>query len=513
MKFFPLFVLLIMFSVVHGQMNLHFIEQNSVEIGIDSTFGKLQSLECIIDSIKVDYDAENNNINLSNLKPSTVFTLCATFEKNGLIEIFEKTIITKSSSSGDIKVYFNNPIDTSFRKSDYKPHGTQFGELQIVLREVIRNAKTTIDFAAYNTNELFVVNELIDAHNRGVRVRVITDDETSNTGWNSGVPFPIVRGNLGSGLMHNKFLIIDKDSELNSLVITGSMNFTSNQMRSDPNHLIFIQDKSLAIGYTIEFDEMWGSNTILPNLGNARFGANKIQNTPVNYMIGSVPVELYFSPSDKTTSKIIDQLKKTKENILLGLMIFTNWELRDQVVKSLQSNVPVRWIVDDDSNSAGVMQAVTLNKGEVKVHSHPDLFHHKYAILDDSGSNPVLITGSHNWTFSAETINDENTLVFYDQRMTNIFRQEFEARWKELNLTSQDEIRTGKNMLIYPNPSEGMLYVDRSIVKIEIFNLLGQKLKEINNPVSQIFFELANGIYIFILHTENGTFLNKVMKL
>lgn len=78
-----------MFSVVHGQMNLHFIEQNSVEIGIDSTFGKLQSLECIIDSIKVDYDAENNNINLSNLKPSTVFTLCATFEKTDSLKFLK----------------------------------------------------------------------------------------------------------------------------------------------------------------------------------------------------------------------------------------------------------------------------------------------------------------------------------------------------------------------------------------------------------------------------------------
>lgn len=494
-----------------GQLKVHSISQNSIEFHIDSFYGRIQHLECLNDSVQLNFNHQKNTIQFSGLKPSTLISLCAAFEKNGQIEYFEKVAITKSSSSGTMQVFFNNEVDSSFRKSDYRPQGTQFGELQLALRNLIRNAQSSIDFAAYNTNEIFIVNELIDAHNRGVRVRVVTDDETTNSGWNAGAPFPIVRGNIGSGLMHNKFLIIDKDSDLNSMVITGSMNFTTNQMRSDPNHLIFIQDKSLAIGYTIEFEEMWGSDNAVPNLGNARFGVDKLKNTPENFIIGSVPVELYFSPSDETTSEISNRLAQTKENMLLGLMIFTNWELRDQVVNSLQNNVSVRWIVDDVSNSASVMQAIIINNGEVKTHSDPDLFHHKYAVLDEDTTNPVLVTGSHNWTFSAETINDENTLIFYDQRLTNIFRQEFEARWKELIVSNVNEYLLEEKALIYPNPSEGLLLIDKNVYKIEIYDLFGNKLEEISQPGNMINFDSKEGMYIFKLYTEKRINLKKII--
>ena len=58
--------------------------------------------------------------------------------------------------------------------------------------------------------------------------------------------------------MHNKFVVVDKQSDFDAFVVTGSMDFKYFQMRSDPNHLMFIKDKSLALAYNIEFEEMWG---------------------------------------------------------------------------------------------------------------------------------------------------------------------------------------------------------------------------------------------------------------
>ena len=62
-----------------------------------------------------------------------------------------------------------------------------------------------------------------------------------------------------------------------------------------------------------------------------------------------------------------------------------------------------------------------LQANGVQVYHHnisPDL-HHKYAIVDHASpaNDPVVITGSHNWSSSAENVNDENTVIVHDPRV------------------------------------------------------------------------------------------------
>src|SRR5690606_1096575 len=67
---------------------------------------------------------------------------------------------------------------------------------------------------------------------------------------------------------------------------------------------------------------------------------------------------------------------------------------------------------------------------------------------------------SHNWSSSAETSNDENTLIFHDVNLTNIFLQEFEQRWcEEVNpgncLTGSRDLGflSGVDLVLSPNPA------------------------------------------------------------
>lgn len=431
---------------------------------------------------------------ITDLLPATVVNLKVSFDISGQLTENVIPFISQSSSSGDINVYFNLPVNPAFQKSDYTPAGTSYAELQTSLKNAIRQAKKTIDLAAYNTNEIFFVNELIDASNRGVRIRVVTDDETSNTGWSGGVPFPILEGNVGAGLMHNKFIVFDVENPDEALVVMGSMNFTTNQMRKDPNHLIFIQDQSLAKAYTIEFDEMWGGTGNLPNVQSSRFGSQKSKNTPKDFIIGNIPAELFFSPSDGTTQGILNELVTAKNQILLGLMIFTNWELRDEMKAQINAGINTRWIVDDEMSSSGVITTLKQAGAEIKVHSNPDIFHHKYAIIDEESTSPVLITGSHNWTFSAETVNDENTLILHDVRLANIFRQEFEARWNDLVSHSEDEYTFPKTVP-YPNPNYGLLYIEDENVSPVLYNCFGQIIKTYMVSPGVYSWEGTNGIY------------------
>ena len=61
-------------------------------------------------------------------------------------------------------------------------------------------------------------------------------------------------------------------------------------------------------------------------------------------------------------------------------------------------------------------------------------------VVDQSlpGSDPVVLTGSHNWSASAEDRNDENTIIVHDATIANIYYQNFVKRFTDnLGLLSE----------------------------------------------------------------------------
>ena len=51
--------------------------------------------------------------------------------------------------------------------------------------------------------------------------------------------------------------------------------------------------------------------------------------------------------------------------------------------------------------------------------------HNKFAVID----NRILLTGSYNWTFSANNRNDENLMVIDDPEIIEIFQNQFVNLW------------------------------------------------------------------------------------
>ncbi len=72
--------------------------------------------------------------------------------------------------------------------------------------------------------------------------------------------------------------------------------------------------------------------------------------------------------------------------------------------------------------------------GELYDYESFNTLHHKYSIIDASfpSSDPIVVTGSHNWTFSANEYHDENTLIIHDLNLANQYMQEFKKRYNEL---------------------------------------------------------------------------------
>lgn len=106
-------------------------------------------------------------------------------------------------------------------------------------------AKTTIHVQAYAISEDGITRALIAASKRGVEVRLIVDrheqggaGSTSGKIKHAGVPTVVDRAHA---LMHNKTMVID-----DSIVITGSMNFTISGDKKNAENTLIIENPGLA---------------------------------------------------------------------------------------------------------------------------------------------------------------------------------------------------------------------------------------------------------------------------
>ena len=139
--------------------------------------------------------------------------------------------------------------------------------------------------------------------------------------------------------------------------------------------------------------------------------------------------------------------------------------------------------------------------------------HHKYAIIDANvpASNPLVLTGSHNWSSNAENNSDENTLFIYNETIANIYLQEFEKRWSELgNSTSLFNQEEQTEVIILPNPTNERVAIQTKdkIINVVAFNSNGEPIFE--SQRSTLFIK-QKGVYFLKITTEKGVVIRKVV--
>ncbi|HIE72861.1 MAG TPA: T9SS type A sorting domain-containing protein [Flavobacteriales bacterium] len=446
-----------------------------------------------------------HTMSLAGLQPAT-FYYVECYSVNGMDTAFSNIGIysTASNSSGIIRPYFNHSVDVSVSTGvDAQNITTYFND---TIKAYMNLAQNTLDICVYNASDATIATAINDAYTRGVAVRYIADDDVTNTMLISLDPnIPIVmRDPSVAGIMHNKFIIVDANSTNNSWVMGGSTNWTNpSNLFNDYNNLIFIQDEAIAKAYTLEFEEMWAGI----------FGTNKLDNTPHKFIVNGKDVEVYFSPSDQTTSKIINMIDNVDYSFEFGLLGFTRDDLGLAVIaKDGEFGVNVRGIIEQE-NITGSEFADLIAAG-VNVKSHqgvPYQFHHKYAIADANvvASDPTVLTGSHNWSSNAENNSDENTLVIHDATIANIYLQEFTERFNELGTSGIDEL-IQLDITIFPNPSAGKVEVKSDVViqQINLYAVDGKLLNTTEESVIQI---KTKGIYFIKIITEKGIAVKKIV--
>lgn len=308
------------------------------------------------------------------------------------------------------ELYFTDPVD---------PFSSQAtGGVDGPLVAAIDAARLSVDVAAYSLTLNSVRNALLNAHDRGVTVRMVMESTNMDSSdverlLEAGIP---IIGDEQDGLMHDKFLVIDK-----SEVWLGTMNFTDSGAYDDNNTIMRILSTRMAENYTKEFEEMFLDNS---------FGENVTPETPhPTLTIDSTRVDTFFSPDDGVASQIATVLSNAEESIYFLAFSFTSNDLGDIVREKAEDGLTVKGVMDEEqisSNQGTEFDPFRQADLDVRIDGIEGQMHHKIFIIDES----IVVVGSYNFSQSAETRNDENILIIYNPAIAQQFLMEFERVWK-----------------------------------------------------------------------------------
>jgi phosphatidylserine/phosphatidylglycerophosphate/cardiolipin synthase-like enzyme len=469
----------------------------------------LNQPEIYTDSIYIAAQSTEHTVTLANLKAGRIYSAYISSTNTSGTSVYNPKVFSTAShpaSTGKIEVYFNFPVDTSVALPNNKANGNT--DYRIRLGNRIDSATYSIDMAMYSFNEITIIRDkLINAMTRGVKIRVVYDHRDGNTQAlmqdliNAGVK--VIQRPVSTYIMHNKFFVFDaRDTSAHSKkwVWGGSANITNDQFFNDVQNVILIQDESLANTYTREFEEMWGSHNDNFNTSLAKFGSQKGDNTPHVFNINGKRIECYFSPSDNVSTKIENLiLNQTNKSINFLIFAFTRFQIANRMkTKYNPPNVMVRGVFDYSNNSTNNLYLEMKGIGgsqpwnpaaRVFLDTYSNsLMHSKYMIIDaDSlSSNPVVETGSFNYSEAATSGNDENILIVYDSLIANQYYQDFVKKLKDAGGTIgiqkiagiiPDKFRIEQN---YPNPFNPETNINVSIakssyVKLVIYDVIGRE--------------------------------------
>jgi len=224
----------------------------------------------------------------------------------------------------------------------------------------------------------------------------------------AGIP---VLGDRREGLMHDKFFIIDRYE-----VWTGSMNMTLNGAYHNDNNLLRLSSSRLAEDYQTEFEEMFTGDL---------FGDASKADTPYPSLdINGTPVQVYFSPDDGVEQHVVEAIHQAQHSVYFLTFSLTSDAVSEALLNAYKRGLDVAGVIESGQagNEGSDYQALLDAGVDVRLDGNPANMHHKVILIDGE----VLITGSYNFSRSAEMRNDENLLVVHNPQLVAQFMQEFD---------------------------------------------------------------------------------------
>jgi phosphatidylserine/phosphatidylglycerophosphate/cardiolipin synthase-like enzyme len=309
-----------------------------------------------------------------------------------------------AEGSPSAEVFFSAPWDPAA--------ATLRGGPDAELAAAIDAARYSVDMAIYNLDLWSLRDALIQAHRRGVTVRLIVESDYAGEPEiealvSSGIP---VHEDRRDSLMHHKFTVIDGFE-----VWTGSMNYSLNEAYRHDNNLLRVHSAEVGANFTREFEEMYLED---------RFGGLSRADTPFpRSTLDGHEISVYFSPDDGVASHLVNVLNQAQDSIDMLAFTLTSDPIADALLQADKSGVRVRVVVErDQARSTGSdVDRLRLAGVDLRLDGNPNRMHHKVIVVDGN----LVATGSYNFSRSAEDFNDENMVIVFNKSLAEDYLVEF----------------------------------------------------------------------------------------
>ena len=338
-----------------------------------------------------------------------------------------------------------------------------------ILVSTIDRAQVSLDACVYGFSKRNVIDAVVRAHYRGVRVRVVGDARHFSYGERGYRAMqehriPMQVGNQFH-IMHNKFFVVD-----DRFTFVGTGNITTTGFSKNDNNWMMIDSQQVAADFSEEFDQMFAG----------RFGHAKVEKKNGKlYQVGDTQIELYFSPQEDAMGKILAELDAADTSVHFQIFAFTKDQVGSRFVRKHREfnrlnemdgtiDLPAvdgrsKWTewppteaganernrkvvgILDKSQLHGNSQyhegyRLISNAVPMRIDANINSYtpgdyqagggrlHTKTMILDYGTPNARVLTGSFNWSSAATIANDEVFLVLRGERIVN----EYMKIWREL---------------------------------------------------------------------------------
>ncbi|MCC6620310.1 MAG: endonuclease [Deltaproteobacteria bacterium] len=139
--------------------------------------------------------------------------------------------------------------------------------------------------------------------------------------------------------------------------------------------------------------------------------------------------EAWFAPHMDVCGRIIHAFRSARARVDVCVFTVTDDRITRAILDAHRRGVKIRVVSDDDKSGdlGSDIERLAEAGVSVRIDRTPVHMHHKFAIFDGD----MLMTGSYNWTRSANDENHENLLVTFDPALVAAYTKELERVWSQ----------------------------------------------------------------------------------
>ena len=307
--------------------------------------------------------------------------------------------------------------DTS--RSTCAANNRDYGPIALDMIEHAERRVHLIEYVIYDSGPVQdLLNALVYAADRGVEVKVLSDEAASDTA--SALAFLSQYGietrfDSPNTTTHNKLIIADDQT------LVGSTNFSTSALSYNNESDLFIADAAVTAYYEEVFQALWADSDTSPD---------------VSWSGGGPLWPLSNRQVAPKAQDCIDGASRWVDVVMYAMLYYTSYPdsnatlLVEALVDAHHRGVPVRvvidgsdWTVDNHINDDAVDKLLAEGV-DVQITASDVTTHAKLLICDDNA-----LVSDANWSYSSLDLYNGTSVLIQDEALVAPFRDYMETLW------------------------------------------------------------------------------------